>query len=119
MKSADGCLTEADVYVNDTKLDFAQSMTLRVAIGSFLMCCENTELGSIGPLYAARCREILAIIHDDVKTQTVSKHDPDDNDGPREVLRLESALRFISKNSDDPETVRDLISRALRGKSLP
>src|SRR5690242_8553965 len=62
VKNADKTLVEADVYVNGWPLDFAQSMTLRVAISSFLMCCQTPELGEIGPLYAERCREILKFI---------------------------------------------------------
>ena len=37
----------------------------------------------------------------------------------REIQRLEACLRYIGRNCEDPETVRDLCSRALRGKSLP
>lgn len=36
-----------------------------------------------------------------------------------EVERLESALRWIGNNCEDPEMVRHNISRALRGKSVP
>ena len=63
MKSKDGTLTEADVVVNGVPLDFAQSMTLRVALSSFLMCCQDEALGAIGPLYAQRCEEMLKLIH--------------------------------------------------------
>lgn len=69
MESKDGTMVEADVVVNGEPLDFMQSMTLRVALSSFQMSCEATELGAIGPLYAARCREILGIIHKDIKRQ--------------------------------------------------
>lgn len=69
MKSKDGTLAEADVMVNGIELNFAQSMTLRVALSSFLMCCNAVELGEIGPLYAARCREILELIHGYTKRQ--------------------------------------------------
>ena len=37
----------------------------------------------------------------------------------REVERLENVLRYIGANCEDPETVRDNVSRALRGKSVP
>lgn len=37
----------------------------------------------------------------------------------REIERLEGCLRYIARNCEDPDTVRDLCSRALRGKSLP
>lgn len=40
-------------------------------------------------------------------------------DTPAEVERLEAALRYIGANCEDVETVRDLVSRALRGKSVP
>jgi len=63
MKSSDRTMTEADVTVNGVELDFAQSMTLRVAVSSFLMCCGDASLGAIGPLYAERCWEILKIVH--------------------------------------------------------
>lgn len=64
MKSKDNTMTEADITVNGVELSFAQSMTLRVALSSFLMCCNDEALGGIGgPLYAARCEEILKIIH--------------------------------------------------------
>lgn len=119
MKSADGCMAEADVWVNDTSLDFAQSMTLRVAIGSFLMSCKEVDLGEIGPLYAERCQEILKIIHGDIKQQGVAKLTDDMLDTPAEIRRLEDALRWISENCEDPEMVRHNISRALRGKSVP
>lgn len=70
MKSKDETMAEADVVVNGESLDFAQSMTLRVAVSSFLMSCQATpELGAIGPIYVARCREILEIIHGDIKRQ--------------------------------------------------
>lgn len=36
-----------------------------------------------------------------------------------EVERLEAALRYIGANCEDPESVRDHVSRALRGKSVP
>lgn len=67
MKSNDEMLTEADVFVNGKMLNFAQSMTLRVALSSFLMCCNDDSLEEIGKLYAARCREILEIIHEKSK----------------------------------------------------
>lgn len=69
MKSADECMVEADVSINGVELNFAQSMTLRVAVSSFLMSCQNTELGEIGSLYAERCSEILKILHSDIKQQ--------------------------------------------------
>lgn len=119
MKNADGTMVEADVYVNDTKLDFAQSMTLRVAVSSFLMSCRDVDLGEIGPLYAARCNEIIKIIHKDMKEQGAPSLKDADLDTPAEVRRLEAALRWISENCEDPEMVRHNISRALRGKSVP
>ena len=120
MKNADGTMVEADVVINDVTLDFAQSMTLRVAVSTFLMCTGSAELGEIGPLYAERCREILAVIHNDIKQQrTVPKLTDDEIGTWKEIERLEAALRWIGINSEDPESVRDLVSRALRGKSLP
>lgn len=37
----------------------------------------------------------------------------------REIERLETALRWIGANCEDPEMVRHNISRTLRGKSVP
>ena len=120
MKSADGCMAEADVVVNGVSLDFAQSMTLRVAVGSFLMSCKAIELGAIGPLYASRCQEILKLILDDINEQRGAPRLTDGMiDTPAEVERLEAALRWIGANCEDAETVRDNVSRALRGKSVP
>jgi len=120
MKSADKCMVEADVYINDTKLDFGQSMTLRVALGSFLMCCDAPELGSIGPLYAARCREIMAMIFKDIKSQGAPSLRDAEIGTEQEIRRLEEALRWIKENHPDTENnLHDSISRALRGKSVP
>lgn len=69
MKNDNESMYEADVEVNGVKLDFAQSMTIRVAVSSFMMCCKDPALGKIGPLYAERCREILKIIHEDIHYQ--------------------------------------------------
>ncbi len=70
MKNDDKTMVEADVVINGVALNFAQSMTLRVALGSFMMCCANMpELGKMGPLYASRCREILVAIHNDIESQ--------------------------------------------------
>lgn len=40
-------------------------------------------------------------------------------DTPIEVERLENVLRFIGNNCENPEMVRDFVSRGLRGKSVP
>ena len=55
--------TEADVTINGTHLNFSQSMTLRVALSSFLTDLSQdpymiANLGEIGPKYIARGREI-------------------------------------------------------------
>lgn len=120
MKNADGTMVEADVIINGVALDFAQSMTLRVALGSFQMCCKDVDLGEIGPLYAERCQEISTLVFGDIRRQTVVPRLTDDMIGTeREVERLEAALRWIGANCVDGETVRDNVSRALRGKSVP
>lgn len=52
---------EPEVFINGVKLNFAQSMTLRVAISGFRSdMLEPDALGGsdIAPLYAARAREI-------------------------------------------------------------
>lgn len=56
-------LYEADVTINGERLTFAQSMTLRVAIGSFLMSLGDHEMRkALGPElargYEARANEI-------------------------------------------------------------
>lgn len=60
-------MVEADVEIDGVRLNFAQSMTLRVAVSSFLMSCasEGSGLGEIGKLYAIRSREILGLIHNE------------------------------------------------------
>lgn len=58
--------TEADVTINGTKLNFAQSMTLRVALNDFLMTLSDPEyaeaLGKIAEGYQARALEILRVM---------------------------------------------------------
>jgi hypothetical protein len=112
-------MAEADVAISGIELDFAQSMTLRVAVGSFLMSCKAIDLGEIGPLYAERCQEILKVIHGDIKLQGAPRLEDADIGTEREVERLEAALRWIGANCEDADTVRDNVSRALRGKSVP
>lgn len=53
--------TEANVIINGEELTFAQSMTLRVAISSFIMWLYNDESEELGPIregYKARTGEI-------------------------------------------------------------
>lgn len=59
--------TEANIVINGVRLNFAQSMTLRVGIGSF--AGEMSQLNALGEfgeeiqkLYYARAREIEQII---------------------------------------------------------
>lgn len=119
MRNADRTLVEADVFINGEELNFAQSMTLRVAISSFLMCCQVEELGAIGPLYAERCREILKLIEENIKAPPVPRLREGEMGTEAEIDRLESALRWIWQNCTSIESVHDNISRALRGKSVP
>lgn len=123
MQCEDGTMVEADVAVNGKPLTFAQSMVLRVAVSSFLMSCTATELGEIGPLYAARSREILKLLITDLARQrgdvVVPRLEDVDLGTAREVQRLEDALRWIGKNFTSVESLQDHVSRALRGKSLP
>jgi hypothetical protein len=57
---------EADIIINGQRLTFAQSMTLRVAIGSFLIELSDKKymerLGETGVLYQARASEIQQLI---------------------------------------------------------
>jgi hypothetical protein len=68
---------EADIVINGVRLTFAQSMSVRVAVSSFLMELASDErdpdlggqtrmeaLGPIGPLYQARLSEVQDIIID-------------------------------------------------------
>lgn len=56
---------------------------------------------------------------DDLATPPVPRLTDDMLGTEREIERLEACLRYIGRNCEDPDTVRDLCSRALRGKSLP
>lgn len=53
---------EAEIIINGVRLNYAQSMTLRVAIGDFLHFAQDEGLGEIGPLYLKRAMEILELI---------------------------------------------------------
>lgn len=124
IKSTDGTLIEAEVIINGRTLNFAQSMTLRVALSSFLMYCNNKE-NDIGPIsegYADACRGMLHFIHEDIKeTRGVPSLTDEDLGTEREISRLENCLRFIAQKyavKFDDTNLQDDISRALRGKSL-
>lgn len=119
MRNKELTLVEADVFINGNELNFAQSMTLRCALSSFLMCCQVDELGPIGPLYAERCREILTLVQENIKAPPAARLKDDDIGTEREVDRLETALRWIWQNCTTVESMHDNISRALRGKSVP
>lgn len=57
---------EPNVVVNGVELNTAQSMALRVAVGSMLQELADKDymvlIGEIGPLYQARLREIERIM---------------------------------------------------------
>ena len=58
---------EAAITVNGHTLTPAQAMTVRVALGSWLMDPDYIQdLGEIGTLYRARTDEVLALIHESV-----------------------------------------------------
>jgi len=65
---------EADIIINGVRLTFAQSMTLRVAMCSFLSeMSEDNALGSdehgklMSDVYAKRSREIINLIFKGLK----------------------------------------------------
>lgn len=56
---------EASITINGVPLTIGQSMTLRVAVTQFhaeLTHKYMRALGKIGPLYKARCEELLALL---------------------------------------------------------
>lgn len=60
-------LSEARITVGGHPLSFAQSMTVRVALDTFLMSLADGDLAQLGePLrtnYEARAREVVTLIH--------------------------------------------------------
>jgi len=57
---------EPRVIINGHELSLAQSMTLRVAVGSFIMACEETQKEEASPIwghYIDRCKEIEDAMH--------------------------------------------------------
>lgn len=59
---------EPSIVINGVLLTIAQAMTVRVAIGNFLIELSDPEfkrdLGVIGDLYSARLSEISRIMHE-------------------------------------------------------
>jgi hypothetical protein len=59
---------EASITVNGVALTFAESMTMRVALGSFLMYVSDPETaGKLGPIadgYREQLQSISRILHD-------------------------------------------------------
>lgn len=72
--SPKGDMTEADITINGKSLSFGQAMTLRVAVGSFLMGLQDPDaLGDdehgrvMVRAYKARLGEIMQMLTEGVK----------------------------------------------------
>ena len=70
MHNAETGWTEADITINGVTLDLGQSMTLRVAVSSFLMqMSEPDALGddesgrAIASGYTTKLRELIELLH--------------------------------------------------------
>lgn len=57
---------EPRITINGHELSVGQAMTVRVAVGNFLLELQDeqfvSELGQIGPLYRARLKEIALLL---------------------------------------------------------
>ena len=56
-------MIEPDITINGTALNFAQAMTVRVAIETFAMSAADPEMGEIGQAYRARIEEIRQMMY--------------------------------------------------------
>jgi hypothetical protein len=58
-------MTEPRITINGVALDDGQAMTVRCAVEAFADLARDTrdELGEIGPLYLARCRELRTLMY--------------------------------------------------------
>lgn len=70
---------EADIFIGDTKLNFAQAMTLRVAIGGMMISLRDPEvaegMGDMGTLYMNRLKEIQELIFKSIKIAKEKKNE--------------------------------------------
>jgi hypothetical protein len=62
---------EAFIRIGGVTLDYAQSMTVRVALNDFLFTLNdpNSSLGKIGDGYRDRVKELITMIHENMEEQ--------------------------------------------------